>query len=826
MKRTLTTMVLIGVLASIALGASAGAAPSQAADEQRPGRVLIVAVPRLTWQDIRDHDLPNISAFLGSSAVGDLSLRTIGPRTSLGEAYASIGAGNRAGVRDADAGRFLAPGERYENGVASEAYVRRTGWKVEGELLQLSISSILALNDRYLYGAEPGALGDAVAGDGRTTVAIGTDDLDRTSPGAIVVDQEAPTGEASDGQSADSGVVADLGGSASPALEPLAGENRPAGLSVMDGHGQVAAGSVSRSLLTADPEAAFGLRLDDESVLQALDASWTDGAVGIVELSDLDRLDLYRPRVARSQFPDLEDRTLQRTDALFGQVLERTTEDDLVIFVSPAAPRSGETLTPVAIRGGEFRSGTLVSGTTRRAGYVTLPDLAPTILDQLGIDQPTSMTGAPIEASNDGDLAASRFERFIELNRATQFRDRTVMAITILTVLTQVVLYVLALVALRRGTPGLRRTAAVIGLLTMCLPLTTFLLGVGRIYRVGFWPYLATMLAIAALVAWLATRVGRLAPPPKRAVATTLVPVVATYVLLMVDITTGGHLQLNTIFGYSPLVAGRFAGFGNPAYSLLSMSTVLMACGAWALFDGDRGGAVRRRLLVGILALFLVTIVVDGHPALGSDVGGVLSIIPTAFVVVWLLLGRRIRLRVVLLAGIASVAVLAAFAALDLQRPEAEQTHLGRLVRTTFGDGGGDGLLTVIARKINANLTVLQNSTWTWAIPLALVLLVLMTWRRPRVFEGHLPETTSIRATLWGGITLCVLGMAVNDSGISIPAVMFTLFLPTVLYEALTPFDLGEVRATGDPDPDVDPDPDRSEREREAAAAERVGASA
>ena len=94
------------------------------------------------------------------------------------------------------------------------------------------------------------------------------------------------------------------------------------------------------------------------------------------------------------------------------------------------------------------------------------------------------------------------------------------------------------------------------------------------------------------------------------------------------------------------------------------------------------------------------------------------------------------------------------------------------------------------------------------------------------MFEGHLPETTSIRATLWGGITLCVLGMAVNDSGISIPAVMFTLFLPTVLYEALTPFDLGEVRATGDPDPDVDPDPDRSEREREAAAAERVGASA
>ena len=92
---------------------------------------------------------------------------------------------------------------------------------------------------------------------------------------------------------------------------------------------------------------------------------------------------------------------------------------------------------------------------------------------------------------------------------------------------------------------------------------------------------------------------------------------------------------------------------------------------------------------------------------------------------------------------IGSNEVLQNFPALDLQRPEAEQTHLGRLVRSTFGRGGGDGLLTVIERKVNANLTVLQSSTWTWAIPLALVLVVLMTWRRPKVFDGHLPETTA-----------------------------------------------------------------------------------
>lgn len=805
MKRLVGLALIVGVLACGLAGASASSASSgQGADEQ--GRVLIVAVPRLSWTQVESHRISNIKKFLSNSAIGNLSLRTLGPRTSLGEAYATIGAGNRSGTRDADAGRFLEPTERYENGTARAAYERRTGWKAEGDLLQLSIASIRAMNDRYLYGAEPGSLGQAVRDDGRTTLAIGTDDIDLMRPGSIAVDPSAPTGEANEGQNVDEGVAEFLWGSASPALEPLGGENRPAGLALMDRQGQVMAGSVSRTLLRADPAAAFGLRMDENETLKVLDDEWVDRSVGVLELSDLERLDQYRGRVASQEARLLEADALERVDKLFGEVLERATPQDLIIFVSPASPRSAENLTPMAIAGPDFESGTLMSGTTRRGGYVTLPDIAPTILDHLDIDQPTAMTGSPIKASNNNDLSSGRYENFIKLNKATKFRDQTVMRITILTVVAQVVLYILTLVALRRGSTNLRRSAALLGLVTMCLPLSTFVMGLGSSYKLGSWLFLVVILTASGLVACLATIVGSRAPVAKRAVATTMVPVVLTYLLLVADIATGANLQINTIFGYSPLVAGRFAGFGNPAYSLLSMSTVLMACGAWALLDGDKSATRRKQLIGAIVALFLVTIVVDGHPALGSDVGGVLSIVPTAFVVIWLLLGRRIHLRVVAIATIASVVVLGAFAALDLSRPVSQQTHLGRLVRSTFGDGGSAGLITVLGRKISANLTVLQTSTWTWAIPLALVLLVLMIWRRPKVFDGHLPETNAVRATLWGGITLCLLGMAVNDSGISIPAVMFTLFLPTVLYEALTPFELPSQRDTSDLDTQGDLD--------------------
>ncbi|HXH58973.1 MAG TPA: hypothetical protein VNL12_16915, partial [Iamia sp.] len=315
-------------------------------------------------------------------------------------------------------------------------------------------------------------------------------------------------------------------------------------------------------------------------------------------------------------------------------------------------------------------------------------------------------------------------------------------------------------------------------------------LGLVRVDRLGFAPYLLLMFLGAAGLAATARLFGWGDDPRRAAMRVALVPVATTYGVILIDIVLGGRLQINTAFGYSPVIAGRFAGFGNPAYALFSMGALLLACGLWVLFGGDQPGSRRRWLLGAIIGLFAVTVVVDGHPALGSDVGGILSIIPAAFIVVWLLLGRRLRLRVVLASGLVTVATVAVFAAIDLGRPASEQTHLGRLVRSTVGDDGLSGLLTVVERKVNANLTILTSSVWTWAIPLGLLLLVRFTWRRPQLFETHLDDEPSTHASLWGGITLSVLGMAVNDSGIAVPAVMFTLFLPFVLYQALSPAEL------------------------------------
>lgn len=792
-RRAILSPLVLMVVLSIVLGTTATPAASRN-DRGRPARVLIVSIPRLTWEDLVDDAPPNLRSFFDDAAVGNTSLRTIGPRTSLGAAYVTIGSGNRAGVSNADAGRVLQVRDRFENGTAAQAFERRTGREPGSPIIHLSIESILARNDRYLYGALPGSLGTALVDAGLTPAVVANADTQAATWGEESTDPLHPTGEPPDDAGAE---LPALGAGTTQFVEPVQSENRPAGMALMTRGGEIAGGAVDRSLLVADEEAPFGVVLDHDRIVDRTADSFEDDSVVLVELSDLERADWYRPRTDRRQGRRLRDRALEHSDRIFGDLLDLTGPDDLVVVISPVAPRSGETLTPTAVRGESFRSGLLTSGTTRRPGYISLPDIAPMILDTLGIEKPVAMSGSPIRADNDGDLSVGRYERFSELNRATRFRDTTVDGIIVGLVVLQVVFCALALYTIVRK-PTLGRRARSLAIFTASVPVSSFLLGLLPFERWGGAWFAAALVLVSVALAAVSIASARLFPERHRSVAPMLLPLVLTWLLLTIDIVTGGHLQLNTVFGYSPVVAGRFAGFGNPAYSLYAMAAVVIAGLAWRFLDGDDR---RRRpaLLIGLSILFLVTVVLDGHPSFGSDVGGVLSIIPTAMLVLWLLCGRRVTVRAVLIAAAVTAIALVGFAALDLARPAADQTHLARLVHTTFGDEGG-GIGTILQRKLNANLGILRRSSWTWSIPLALLLLAQLTRRREQWMAGpeHRADTTN--AILWGGLTMCVTGMAVNDSGIAIPAVMFTLLIPTIVCLAVAPY-LAPAGAVGDATP-------------------------
>ena len=121
--------------------------------------------------------------------------------------------------------------------------------------------------------------------------------------------------------------------------------------------------------------------------------------------------------------------------------------------------------------------------------------------------------------------------------------------------------------------------------------------------------------------------------------------------LLVVDMLIGAPLQLNTVFGYSPTVGGRFAGMGNLAYGQFAGAAFLLVRAAVAPARRPQRRHGRRPS-----ACSCWPIVIDGMPIWGSDVGGVLAFVPAVGVTAAVLLGHRVRWRSVAVWGSLAVA--------------------------------------------------------------------------------------------------------------------------------------------------------------------------
>lgn len=762
---------LLGLtLALLALAPGAGAGEAELATPPAE-KVLIVSLPRLRWADVAERRPPVLTALLADSAVASLSVRTISTLTRPGDAYATIGAGNRTRVVEELAGLAFSPDGRYGGELVADVFARRCACAVgDAAVVHLGAAPAVEANQRLRYGAQPGGLATALAGAGLTTAVVANADPGFAGPGF-------------DG-------------------DPF---HREAALAVADADGRVPAGTVGRQLLTADPAAPFGLRTDTGATVEAVAEAWDSADVVLLELGDLERADRYAPVSTSSAAERARATALARADALLGEVLAGVDLGrHVVVVVAPTEPRALPVeLTVVAVAGPGFEPGLATSGTTRRPGYVTLPDLAPTVLAALGVEAPTAMTGAPVAAVGGPRPGPALFEQLAGDNDRAVFRNRVTGSVTVAFIALQVLTYGLAAMTLRQRRPGLRRLVTLLALTVLAVPSVAFLSGLVRYAALGPAGYGVAVFAAAAALAAAAGVIGRVAAGRRRPAAgrasVTAALVLAGLLLgvLLVDIAAGGPLQIDTVFGYGggPIVAGRFAGYGNLAFGLTAMSAIVVATGAWGWpgyasrpTGGDDGNRPPRspgeRRTTAVAAVFAVTVLAIGLPALGLNVGGVLSAVPAFLVTILALRGRALGWRRVAAIAGATLAVIAAFGAVDLLRPPPSRTHLGRFLALTAEQGLG-GASTVIERKVASNLSILTSSVWTLVIPVAIAFLAFLAWRQPSLLRRLESVAPGARACLVGGLVLAVLGGLLNDSGVAIPGIMFGVLLPYLTVLAL-----------------------------------------
>jgi hypothetical protein len=722
----LVSLIAVAWFAVDVLGGNAVAATGASdAPHATVDRVLVLSLPAVSWADVVSADVPNLERLLSESAVGDLVTRAAGRRNSAASGYATLGAGGRASAVNPLAGQAFEPSEPYGETSAGDVFRQRTGVAVDGGVVHLGIEALDRENEAGVYDPTLGAFGDALArgGVGRAVIA----NADGAQP---VVD------------------------------EGVNEFQRSAVAALMDHDGIVPRGRVGEELLVSDPTAPFGLRYDNDVVYDAFRRLWTPHSVVLVEGSDILRADLYGAFTTDDQVRVMKTQALRATDQLVGRMLRDVDPArDAVVVVGPAASRRGSGLTVAAIRAPTVPTGLLRSATSRRTGFVYVSDVAPTVLDLLGLPVPDDMEGRVMQVRSTDTSPSERTDFLVRANQDAVFRDaRVSVGNTMLLVLAGLLGAgtVVMLVCSRRGAPVVRWGAlAVLGVLD-----ATYLAVLLRFSRddnvAAYWGF---VLVAGALISWACLVVGR-----RRRTAPLMLALALVVVLHVGDLVAGARLELNSVFGYSATIGIRVAGQGNLTFAQLTAAVILLA----GLVVWRRPGP---RTVWCAIAMLAVTLVVMAAPSWGGDFGAALAGAPGFALLAWLLLGRTVRARTVVLLGVILVGAGLLVGIVDMLRPKAQQTHVGRFFDRVTNDGFAS-FAVVIKRKAIENFQSFTTTRLVWLLPIGVALLVYVWWTRRTGVRALVRDTPVVRSTLVAFLITAVLGYALNDSGIAIPALM------------------------------------------------------
>lgn len=719
------------------------------------GRVLLLSLPGLTWQDVDERDLPNIEGFLEDAAMAAHAPRGVRVRSLPGGAYLTISAGTRAIGSPSVDGQQLDLDDRSAGSAAGEIFERRTGEEPEGDYVALAWPEMLRRNDAQPYEAELGLLSETLMDAGYGVSVVGNADGTDT--------------------------VADR-------------KERQVGLAVVTPEGVVPSGDLDVDLLVDDETTIarpFGRKIATDRFAERFSEHWEAPDTGLVvaEASDMARTMRYRDRVDTDRYEELWDQSLAEADELVGRLLAEVDERDSVLLLAPYNLPGERDLTVAALRTPDARAdglsspGYLRSASTQRVGHVTLVDVGPTILDLLDLDRPSAMEGRPFEVVRSGDSLSERVDRLVSANAASRFREHLLTPTTLVIVVLLGIVCSLAIAALaRHDRPAwVGRIVSVAALFTLALMPLSYLTRAFPLEDLGlgfYWTFLlvgavAVAVGASALAGWL--RRPRLA---------LVVGLCLALFVPVVDVMAGSWLSLNAAFGYSPTGNSRLYGVSNYTLGMFGAAACLIAALVGSLTSRAGSGRGPRLLAVGILVGALAVI---GVPFWGANVGGILSFSPVVVLFATLALASRIKLRTMLVSFVvATTLAIGVFAAIDLARPPHQRAHLGRLMER-IGDEGVGTLLAFIERKGEGAISASFSTFWTAAIVIAVVFVVFLYRLPDRPLDRVRARVPLLQTGLVAAFVMAILGSIVNDSGAIVAGTAMLVVLVTLVCLTLEP---------------------------------------
>ena len=437
---------------------------------------------------------------------------------------------------------------------------------------------------------------------------------------------------------------------------------------------------------------------------------------------------------------------------LRGVLTARRSQDLVLVIQDPShITRRLVAMGTAGLEGGT----TLYSGSTRTEGVVSSTDVAPTVLERLGIDVPKDMSGKAIEARGDAspaDLSELR-------NRLTDLGPRR----------WAVIWLGLIGAALMAGLVGvvrrdLRLPGRAVLLAAMWLP--SILLLTAAIAPSA--PVEGLIVAAGCGVLALAT--DRIRPWHRALV----LPAAVAVLLHVLDLALGSDLVRRSLLGPNPVLGSRFFGAGNEleialaAVGLLGLGGLLATASSRARVWGFAVGG-------GVLAFTMA------WGRLGADVGAVPTVIAGATVAALVAAGSipwRTRIAILL---VAPVVGLAALALLDLVT--GGDAHFSRSVLEA---GGLDEIADIAERRVRLSYRSLGRGAIPFLVAFALIGLAVGFWKRRELLAAT-EGAPGVRAAVYGLLAAVLVGALTNDSGPIILLIGSSYLLFAAVYLAAVP---------------------------------------
>jgi hypothetical protein len=438
------------------------------------------------------------------------------------------------------------------------------------------------------------------------------------------------------------------------------------------------------------------------------------------------------------------------------------------LAIQPTAEmnRVGDELLPIAMAQGPGPAGpaggpgpmrSLTSDTTRYPGMVAVGDVAPTILQYLGVPVPSGMTGLPMRVTGD-EAPFDLYQR--------QLGQRHIRVGVQLAELAFVVVAGAALIVVMAGIQRGRgpSPAAAAGWRFLTLWGVALLVPVaagGFLPRFTYAWAAVWVLAWTSALAWIAGRV-----PVRDAMSPFVFLGAAGLAYLAIDLALGSVGLRIPLLGGTMFDGSRYFGLPNAFESTLLASGLFVAI----RFDALRGGLLL--FGCGLLA---------GFPNLGADVGGAIVLFAAAGL--WWQLRSRGRVgwrEAAVSLGVAVVGLAVVLAANRLLAPEP--THITRFVQTS-GSSPASGL-DVVLHRLGAGFRQVGESPAS-LIPLLGLPLVLWAGLRNGPLARSLAAVRPWREVLIVLVVAAGVGFLVNDTGMAAAAPAFLYAIGILAFPAL-----------------------------------------